>query len=278
MLFYGTMGVLLELLAGRNEDAPLDRAALELARIEYADLDVEPFLEILDSYAVELAGRLSEATTGAAFVTATNGYLFDELGFAGNAQDYFDPHNSCLNDVLTRRVGIPITLSIVYIEIARRLAKPVFGIGMPGHFLIQYDDGEYSTYIDPFHGGRLLSLEDCFVVAKETAGVDLEPDSKHLPRASARQILFRMANNLRRIYFERQWNAKSIELLNLLIAANPDSAEEYRQRGVAHMQAGNMKTAKTDLERYLTLAPEGSGRSAVKQQLWEIQRWLASMN
>jgi regulator of sirC expression with transglutaminase-like and TPR domain len=272
------MGVLLELLAGRNEDAPLDRAALELARIEYPDLNIEPFLQILDSYAVELAGRLGDSTTGAAFVTATNGYLFHELGFAGNAQDYFDPHNSCLNDVLTRRVGIPITLSIVYIEIARRLAKPVFGIGMPGHFLIQYDDGEYSTYIDPFHGGRLLSLEDCFVVAKETAGVDLEPDAKHLPRASARQILFRMASNLRRIYFERQWNSKSIELLNLLIAANPDSAEEYKQRGVVHVQAGNMRTAKTDFERYLTLAPEGSDRSAVEQQLWEIQRWLASMN
>src|SRR5690242_7416298 len=185
MLFYGTMQELSDLLAGRDPGIELDEAALLLARIEYPGLDIQPFLQILDSYAAELDGR------GGSFVDAANQYLFDELGFTGNSADYYNPANSCLNEVLASKTGIPITLSVVYLEIARRLGKPVYGIGLPGHFIVQYDDGSFATYIDVFHGGRLLDEAGC----AELAGSAANPNM--LARVNKRQILARMINNLR---------------------------------------------------------------------------------
>src|SRR5262245_59813142 len=135
MLFYGSVNELLDLLRGIAEP-DLDRAALLLARIEYTNLEIDPYLELLDSYATELSSKLRPGFSGLDYVLTANRYLFEELGFAGNAENYYDPRNSCLNDVLTSRLGIPITLSVVYMEVARRLNKPVFGIGLPGHFLV----------------------------------------------------------------------------------------------------------------------------------------------
>jgi regulator of sirC expression with transglutaminase-like and TPR domain len=245
------------LLAGRPTDLALDAAALRLARIEYPDLDPGPSLAILDSYAAELARRLSDSS-GETFVAEANHFLFDDLGFTGNAADYYNPANSCLNDVLTSKTGIPITLSVVYLEIARRLGRPVVGIGQPGHFVVQYDDGVYSTYIDPFHG-RLLE-----------SAVPVPVDD--------RQIVTRMINNLRGVYFARQAHRKLAELLSLLLQADPTAAEEYKQRGVAYLQMEQIRAAKADFERYLDLAPEAPDREAVEKQLLSLKRWLAGMN
>jgi len=240
MLFYGTVRELSDYLAGRGRDLPLDEAALLLATIEFPGIEVEPFLQILDSYAAELAERLH---AGSDFVPAANQYLFRELGFAGNAADYYNPANSCLNEVLALRTGIPITLAVVYLEIARRLAKPVFGIGLPGHFVVQYDDGLYSTYIDPFHGGALLDAAACY----ELAGTGENPAA--LARVNNRQIVARMINNLRGIYFSRGAHRKTLRILNLLIEADPDSTEEYKQRGIAHLQMAQTTPAKAYFER-----------------------------
>jgi regulator of sirC expression with transglutaminase-like and TPR domain len=278
MLFYGTVKRLLDLLAGRNQDVNLDQAALELAEVEFPGLAIDPFLGLLDSHAAELSERLTGAASGEDFVAATNHYLFEELGFHGNTRDYYDARNSCLNEVLTVRAGIPITLSLVYMEIARRLGKPVRGIGLPGHFVVRYDDGVYSTYIDPFNGGRLLTAAECFTLAREAAGVELELDSRALEPVSKRQILFRMINNLRRGYLERGSTGKALDILGLLLQANPNSAEEYRQRGLIHLQAEHMTAARADLTRYLELAPDAPDRGAVKDHLRSIQRWLASIN
>ncbi|MGH9719560.1 MAG: transglutaminase family protein, partial [Bryobacteraceae bacterium] len=138
------MKEILDLLAGQGR-VELDRAALLLATIEYPNLNIDGFLSLLDSHASELHRRL-DGVEGLAFVHEANRYLFEELGFRGNTDDYYNPANSCLNDVLTARLGIPITLSVVYIEIARRLGRPVFGVGLPGHFVVRYDDGREAVY------------------------------------------------------------------------------------------------------------------------------------
>src|SRR5260370_8835490 len=117
---------------------------------------------------LELADAAS-GLMGAEFVASVNTFLFEEIGFRGNAQNYYDARNSCLNWVLDQRTGIPITLALVYIEIARRLRRPVFGIGLPGHFVVQFDDGKYSTYLDPFNGGKLLNEKDCRELARSAA-------------------------------------------------------------------------------------------------------------
>ncbi len=273
------MGVnLVELLAGRGDDLELDCAALALAAIEYPDVDGGSFLALLDSYAVELAGRLPEPCDGPQFVAAANQYLFDELGFTGNARNYYDPRNSCLNEVLTSRTGIPITLSLVYMEIARRLAKPVFGIGLPGRFLVQYDDGGFSTFIDAFHGGALLSPADCYDLARRMSGEQLPDDPALLARVGKAQILRRMINNLRTVYFFRRAYSKALKVLDLLLAANPESADEYKQRSVVLLGMKNYTGARNDLEKYLALAPACADREEMQKQLQALQRYIVGMN
>ncbi len=142
-----------DLLGRRPSRIEIDRAALEIARIEYPDLDAGAFISQLDYYALAIAERARDLSDGRSFVQTANEYLFGELGFRGNEEDYYNPANCCLNRVLETRTGIPITLSIVYMEVARRLAKAVGGVGLPGHFVVRYDDAEYSAIIDPFHGG-----------------------------------------------------------------------------------------------------------------------------
>ncbi|MGH9656896.1 MAG: SirB1 family protein, partial [Bryobacteraceae bacterium] len=231
-----------DLLAGRGTDLELDRAALLLATIEYPDLDIRSFLELLDSHAAELGARVNGAG-GEAFVRLANRYLFAELGFHGNTSDYYNPSNSCLNDVLTNRTGIPITLSVVYMEIARRLSKPVLGIGLPGHFVVRYDDGNYATFIDPFHGGRLLGPAECIELARAAAGANVAPLPGSLAPVDNRQIVARMINNLRGIYFSRRAYRKALSVLNLLLEADPSSAGEYKQRALLHIQMEQMRAA-----------------------------------
>jgi len=260
------------------ETIELDRAALELATIEYPQVDIGGFLSLLDSYAIELADRLSGEPGGADFVAATNHFLFAELGFIGNESNYYDPRNSCLNEVLTTRTGIPITLSVIYMEIARRLAKPVYGIGLPGHFIVQYDDGIYSTFIDPFHGGALLTAAQCFDLARQSSGEQYPNDPKLLARAGKQQIIRRMINNLRAVYFSRRAHHKALKVLDLLLAADPDSADEYKQRSVVHMEMKNYNRARSDLERYLTLAPQSADRAQMQKQLRAIKQYIAGLN
>ena len=164
---------LLDLLARRPAAIELDDAALEIARIEYPDLDRAPWVAELDHFAAGIADRAHDLSDGEHFIAATNEYLFGELGFRGNDADYYHPDNSCLNRVLETRAGIPITLSMIYIEIARRLAKPVSGVGLPGHFIILYDDGRFRAYIDPFHAGAFVDEPRCRELAWTTksAGV-----------------------------------------------------------------------------------------------------------
>src|SRR5580658_646445 len=144
MLFYGRVKEpeaqsLLDLLARRPSRIELDRAALEIARIEYPDLNAGLCITQLDHYALAVADRARDLSDGRSFIEAANEYLFVEIGFRGNDEDYYNPENCCLNRVLETKRGIPITLSVIYMEIARRLSKPVSGVGLPGHFIVRYD-------------------------------------------------------------------------------------------------------------------------------------------
>jgi regulator of sirC expression with transglutaminase-like and TPR domain len=256
----------------------LDVAALELAMIEYADLPPGPYLAVLDEIAADVDACLPNAAGGARFVAATNYVLFERFGFQGNEADYYDPRNSCLNEVLDRRLGIPITLSLVYMEVARRLRRPVFGIGLPGHFLVQYDDDEYSTFIDPFHGGRLLSAADCCALAQKIAGAQVEEDSAILRPVSNHYILTRMLNNLRSAYHRLHEHRKVITVLDLLVEACPNEASYYRHRAVARLQVHELHAASHDFRAYLQLSPEAPDREEIRKQIEAIHRSLGSVN
>lgn len=272
------MEPLLDLLTGRSEDLELDRAALELARIEYPRLDAEPFIGILDSYAIEVAERMSNLSISSAYVEAANQYLFGELGFIGNSANYHDPRNSCLNDVLTARTGIPITLAVVYLEIARRLAQPICGIGLPGHFLVQYRSADLSLFIDVFNGGRLLTREECFDLARKSTGAALPDDPRLLAPAGKRQIVVRMLHNLSGVYLLRRAYRKALKTLDLLLLADPAAAGEYKQRGIVHAQLRNFGAARRDLEAYMNLAPEAPDVGDMRKHLRALRNRQAAMN
>jgi regulator of sirC expression with transglutaminase-like and TPR domain len=269
----------MEALRAALLDAPearLDVAALEIACIETPDLDAEPFLAILDRMASAIASRLPSGVSGREFVLAANRYLFDELGFHGNEMDYNDPRNSCLNYVLDRRTGIPIALSVVYIEIARRIGQPVSGIGLPGHFIVEYNDGDFTTYIDPFHSGKLLSADDCRQLARARTGSDA--DATALAPVGTRYILVRMLNNLRSAYFRSKRFEKMVAVTDLLLEGFPENADYYKARGFARLRMRQFRGAQNDLEMYLKYAPDAEDRPQITQQLGAIHRWLGRMN
>lgn len=264
----------------QNDSAPvtLDIAALELASIEFPGLDFEGSLFRLDSIADQIRPKLGRRTGGLAFIQELNGLLFDSLQFRGNEGDYYDPRNSCLNAVLSRRLGIPISLSIVYIEVARRLERSIHGIGLPGHFIVMYQEEDSRYFVDPFHRGQILSLEDCYVLAKETVGIDVRQNPLMLAPVTRRQILTRMLGNLKTIYLRGQNLDKARQVLDLLMFANPEDPEDYRLRGLIHLQQLNHRAAKADLETYIRLTPSGTERKQVEQQLLLIERWKAALN
>lgn len=269
---------LIDALRDEHSRVTLDVAALELASIEFPRLDMKAAAFRLDSLAQQVESQLTPNASGLDFVQACNELLFDVLQFRGNEDNYYDPRNSCLNSVLMRRLGIPISLSVVYIEIARRLGRSVYGVGLPGHFIVAYEDKEARYWIDPFHAGRILSFADCAALAKKTSGVDLRSNPAVLAPVSKRQILVRMLSNLKAIYLRGEAFDKARKVLDLLIDAMPAYAEEYRHRGLVHLRQLNHRAAKSDLETYLRLEPNSPEREQVEKQLVLIERWKAGLN
>ena len=231
---------------------PLDRGAFLIAAAFDPDLDVEREISVLDALAQGAARRFSDDLEPLAAVNELNEYLFDHVCFGGNDADYYDPCNSLLHEVLRRRLGIPITLSVVYIETGRRLGVPLRGVGMPGHFLVRHD-AEPSLYIDPFHRGALLSEEECAEWLRRTSGpVRWEP--AFLAPVTDRAILARMLRNLSAVWVKRDDAMNAILALGLLMAVQPEEAGHWRDRGMLRYKRGDCALALEDLERYLDAA------------------------
>ena len=286
-----------------SPDPDLAVAALMIARIEYPDLDASRYVAQLDFIGDEACRRLSSAEVPAdaphnvdaeryARVTALNAYLFEELGFAGNEADYSDPRNSFLNEVIDRRTGIQITLSLVYMEAARRAGLPVEGINFPGHFLLRCRAGRKHTYaedliIDPFHGGALLSHD---LLAQQAAerGDSSEParfESRLLKRATKQQILSRMLMNLKRVYVNMQSFPQARNIADMLIAVDPSAIGELRDRGLLAYNLKDFSGALRDLQAYLKLIPAGAQDDEERkdrERIWEhvktLRKRVASLN
>ena len=274
-----------------------------IARIEYPELDASRYVAQLDFIGDEAYRRLSAAELPAdtphnvdieryAKVTALNAYLFEELGFVGNEADYSDPRNSFLNEVIDRRTGIPITLSLVYMEVARRAGLPVEGINFPGHFLLRCRAGRKHTYyedliIDPFHGGALLSND---LLAQQAAehGDSSERarfESRLLPRATKQQILSRMLMNLKRVYVNMQSFPQARNIADMLIAVDPSAIGELRDRGLLAYNLKDFSGALRDLQAYLKLIPSGAQDDEERkdrERIWEhvktLRKRVASLN
>ena len=241
-----------ELVRRPEADIPLDEAALLIAAHAHPDLDVAAQQARLD----ELASGCAEPT-----VEALRRHLFDELGFSGNAQRYADPRNSFLNDVMDRRVGIPISLSVLTMEVGRRLGIPLVGVGMPGHFLVRHEGGD-GELLDPFGGGRTLDASDCAELFRTVHGPGPAFGPQMLATAGPRAILVRMLANLRHLYLAVGNAPASGWVYRLRAAVPPDTPADRADVARALASIGRFVEAAETLEELAELVPGPAGDQA----------------
>ena len=248
----------------------LDRSALVLAAAEYPELDIAQEIAALDSLAAGAARRLGDQRDPLSCLNTLSEYIFDELGFRGNNDDYYDPRNSYLNEVLSRRVGIPITLSLVYIETGRRLGVPLLGVGMPGHFMVRHRDVD-DLFVDPFNGGILLTEAECAERVRQVTWAEVDWDRRYLAPIGNREFIARMVRNLKGAYMERQDHSRALRMIDWLLAAQPEAVEERRDRGIVSYRLGNYSEALDDLRTYLASTSRVGDAEAVRDLIARIE-------
>jgi len=265
-----------ELVRAPEEDIDLARGALCIARIEHPDLLAEHSLKQLD----ELAARSGAAGLGddLRVLHRLREFLFAEEGFRGNADDYYDPRNSCLNDVLDRRVGIPITLALVTMEVGARVGLSIQGIGLPGHFIVGARVSADSVLLDPFNGGAVLTLDGAQKVVARAVGKTVKLTEASFAPCSRRQFLIRMLNNLKAVYVSRHEWAKALDAVECLLVADGDSPVHRRDRGSIRVKLGQFRRGVADWERYLGENPGAPDGEAVRQQIRRVREGLAALN
>jgi regulator of sirC expression with transglutaminase-like and TPR domain len=273
----------------------LAQAALVIARIEYPRLDVDAYLARLDAMgdcarrAIERQADETDDQSTLACIEALNEYLFDDLHFVGNRERYEDPRNSCLNEVLDRRTGIPITLSVVYMEVARRAGLHIDGVNFPGHFLVRCPDvdGRASSglIIDPFHGGALLSEHDCRLLLQRHVGSEVAFSRSLLAPTTRLQIVTRMLLNLKRIYVHMRSFPQARDVTELLLAMTPSALSELRDRGLLAYHLNDVSGALRDLQTYLKLSSMSEMDKDMRdehEQIWQhvktLRRRVAALN
>ena len=273
----------------------LAHAALVIARIEYPRLNVDAYLAKLDAFGEfarrAIQRRIDESGDAStlACIKSMNEYLFEELRFSGNRDKYEDPRNSCLNEVIDRRMGIPITLSVVYMEIARRAGLHIDGVNFPGHFLVRCPDVDNRAgsgiIIDPFHGGALLSEHDCRLLLQRHVGSEVAFNKALLAATTRLQIIVRMLLNLKRIYVHMRSFPQARDVTELLLAMTPSALSELRDRGLLANHLNDVSGALRDLQTYLKLSSMSELDKDARQeheQIWEhvktLRRRVAALN
>lgn len=240
-------------VARPTNEIHLDVAALLLARTEYPALDVSVQLARLDALAAR--AQCDPGLSPHANIAGLNQLLFEVEKFAANEKEADDPRNSYLNDVLDRKVGIPITLSLVYQEVSRRCGLPIVGVGFPGHFLAKYLAASGEIILDPYQRGAILSLKDCEERLKTQFGEEAEFRPAFLEVSSTKQTLTRMLNNLKGSFFRRKDFVKVLMMIEMAMAVDPDSRQEFHDRGMIYFLLRRYGEAMADLQAYINKSP-----------------------
>lgn len=257
-----------------EEDVDLARAALAFALIEYPDLDLDVEMQRLAELADGVRPRLTQPENALETIKTVTQYLFEEQGFKGNSTHYYDPQNSFLNRVVERKLGIPISLSALTMEIFRRIKMPLVGVGMPGHFMVKYEDSQQEYFIDPFNNGAILDREECRKRFEQNLGDSTPFKDDYLEPTTKRMVLIRMLYNLKSIYATRQETEKTLEVVDRVLVLMPDSLQDIRDRGLLRAHEGDLHNAVADLEDYMQRFPEAPDASFVKQQTERLRRKL----
>ena len=249
-----------------------------MASEEYPQLEVGPYIDSLDEIAQTIRSTMRAGDAPLETIERINSVLFETMGFRGNTENYYDPRNSFFNDVLERRTGIPITLSTLYLEIARRLGVPIVGVGMPGHFLVKYAARDVEFFLDPFNRGGILTREDCRKRLRDLYSGQVEFEERLLARVTHRQILSRMLHNLKAIYIKTESFEKSLAMVEMMMMVEPDDPTQYRDRGLLLLKRRQFEAAAKDLERYLKMAPRAADHAEIEEHYRDLRRIRALMN
>ena len=275
-----------QLIESKDERIDLARACLMIAQDAYPALDVERYLGEIESMALRLRARLKDGGGVEQRVIALNEFHYDELGYWGNTEDYYDPRNSYLNEVIDRKTGIPITLAVLYMALGRRIGLPLQGVSFPGHFLVRVRVRGGVLILDPFTGGAPQSEDELRArlqrVIPEGAAADVSvaelPLEQFLEPASNRQIVARVLRNLKGIYRETDKPERLLEVLNRIMVVSPDASAELRDRGYAYQRLECWRAALQDLGRYLEREPQAGDRDEVRSALVELTARCARLN
>jgi len=261
-----------------REPVPLARGALLIAKEEYPALDVEKYLNALATLARRAEPLVPAGEETFERVERLSQFLFEEQGFAGNIEEFDDPRNSFLNDVIDRRLGIPISLSVIYIDVGRRLGLDLHGISFPGHFLVKAVDELGKLIIDPFNKGRILSIDDMRARLRQVYGQEVELQPELLKTAPTRQILSRMLRNLKNIYVARTDSARALAALDRILILEPRSANEIFERAGLYEKLECFQAALDDLQSFLSIAPDHPEADAAREGVMRLMRQVALIN
>jgi regulator of sirC expression with transglutaminase-like and TPR domain len=253
-----------------DEYVDLERAALYIALETYPDLDIEESIAALDTMADDVRDRLPAEDYPLRTIKVINQYLYDGLGFRGNQADYYDPRNSFLNDVLDRRMGIPITLALVYMGIAQRINFPMVGIGLPGHFLIRPVQDEMEVFVDAFDRGEILFPQDCETRLAQMFDGQLAMRSQFLEPVTHRQFLARMLTNLKAVYTSMGDVEAALSMIERILILFPEAPIELRDRGFILFKLNRWVEAQQDLQSYLAIVPQADDRDIIREILLHI--------
>lgn len=264
-------------LASR-EPVPLARGALLIAKEEYPDLDIAGYLDRLAALAREAEPVVKAGDDSIEQIQLLSYFLFEQKGFEGNRDNYSDPRNSFLNDVIDRRLGIPITLSLIYLEVGRRLGLNLYGVSFPAHFLVKAVDSRGELIIDPFNGGSILSLDEIKAMLTQIYGqpVDLHPS--FLKAVGGRQILIRMLRNLKNIYLAGADSTRALSVLDRILLLDPRALDELMERGDLYEKLECFRAALDDFQSFLSQAPEHTGAETAREAVVRLSRQVARIN
>lgn len=236
-----------------SDDIDLVRASLNISQyIEYPDLKVEDYLEKLDNMTEGIRATLTTDPDSFQIIQKINSYLYDVEGFTGNRDDYYEPKNSFLNDVIDTKKGIPISLSILYIHIANSLGLRLSGVCFPGHFLVKTELTDKEIIIDPFNHGNILSRNDCQAILDNLFGEKLSLEDRFLEEAAKKQVLKRVINNLKNIYLSKKDYEKAYRTVNLMLLLDPADIEQLRDRALICINMEYYTQSLKDLESYFS--------------------------
>jgi len=269
-----------QIVSGPDEGIGLAEAALLIAGHGYPDLNVAAYLSRIDELAHMLRLRVAEGESIPERIGALNRFLFGDLGFAPNSEDYYDPRNSFLNEVLERRTGIPITFCVIYMELGRKIGLPLQGVSFPGHFLVKCAVSEGAVMLDPYSGGISLGLADLQKRLRGVRGGEVSRAivAELLVSASNKEIIVRLLRNLKAIYLREHNLDRALTIVTWIIETMPEQTPELRDRGMIYQELECFRAALADFEEYLKHSPSCDDADDIRARIIELQREVVRLN